>query len=437
MKARSACCLTNSRATPLPRSPRPILAGLLLLALGLANFARAQSPARPDLTGCVTLPSGNSNVAGVAVLYANLKTGLPRPGETAPGYPILPRRVQTDGQGRFKIESLDPAWLYYVVAIAPGCQFQSFDRVDPAAGPLNATLEANELATAAPDTVLHGRVRDGTGKPVRGAWINMQEVTRSNIWYFSAMDIDGYAISDDAGSFVVHGRTPFTDGGGTVHAAGFATGYFENWTSGETNHELVLTPGATFQGRLVQAGKPVPDVEICLDGFGAESFSTAWTCFARSDGQGWFLFEHLPPNHAFALHGTMLSLAGRGAVPEQAGQVGADGSTTDAGDLELKPAYRMEGRIRLADGKPIPDGSRLLLRRNRNGMGDSMEFGLGKDGTFHFAGVPAESVQLAMRIPGYELTPMDYRLISGSATNLIVTGNFTGLDIVMKPQTRR
>jgi hypothetical protein len=327
---------------------------------------------------------------------------------------------------------MDPAWLYYVVAIALGCQFQGFDRVDPAAGPLNATLEANDLSAAAPGTVLHGRVLDGRGKPLPGALISMREVTRSNTWYFSAYDIDGYSISDNAGNFVVHGRTPFADAGGTAQAAGFATGFFENWISGDTNHELVLTPGATFKGRLVQAGKPVPNVEICLDGFGAETFSTAWACFARSDGQGRFLFEHLPPNHSFVLHGTMLSMAGRGALPES-----ADGSTTDIGDLELKPAYRMGGRIRLADGKPIPDGSRLILRRNRNGMGDSMEFGLGKDGTFLFTSVPAESVQLGIRIPGYELTPMDYRLISGSATNLTVAGNLTGLDIVMKPHTRK
>lgn len=407
----------------------------LVLVLA-ATTSPAQTPARLDLVGHVIMPPGKSTPATVVALFANLKPCLPEPGASYPSYPILPKRTQTDSQGNFKIESLDPAWLYYVLVIAPGCKLQTFDRVDVAAGPLNANLETKNPTNATPGTALHGRVLDTHGKPVPGALISMQEVTRNHVWYFSADRIDAFSTSDDAGNFVVYGQTPFTDGGGAIEAPGFATGLFEHWTSGTTNHELILTEGAAFRGRLLQAGKPVSNVEICLDNFGAEAGSTAWTCSTLTDDQGRFSFMHLPPNHSFNLNGTMASLAGRGAVPEQVGQVHADGSTNDIGDLNLEPAYTVEGRIRLADGKPIPAGSRLFLQRNRSGRMDSMGFALGKDGAFHFAGVPAESVQLRLRIPDYELTPMDSRLISGSATNFTMVTNLTGLDIEMKPRSR-
>ena len=60
---------------------------------------------------------------------------------------------------------------------------------------------------------------------------------------------------------------------------------------------------------------------------------------------------------------------------------------------------------------------------------------LREDGSFHFAGVPAERVTLYLRIPGYQLTPKDALLKSGSATNLTVITDVTGLLIEMKPAT--
>jgi hypothetical protein len=68
---------------------------------------------------------------------------------------------------------------------------------------------------------------------------------------------------------------------------------------------------------------------------------------------------------------------------------------------------------------------------------DNLGFAVGKDGSFHFVGVPPETVQLLLRIPGYELSPRDAFLISGSATNITVATNITGLVIEMKPVARR
>src|SRR6266516_5168821 len=102
---------------------------------------------------------------------------------------------------------------------------------------------------------------------------------------------------------------------------------------------------ATFKGRLLQAGKPVANAEILIQNFGAESGSSVWQYFARTDSEGRFAFTHLPPNRSFSLYATMESLAGQGAVSRRKGQVHADGSTSDLRDLNLDPAFTVVGRI--------------------------------------------------------------------------------------------
>ena len=59
----------------------------------------------------------------------------------------------------------------------------------------------------------------------------------------------------------------------------------------------------------------------------------------------------------------MASLADRGAIPKQRVSVGENGSTNDLGDVKLNPSFKVEGRIRLSDGKPVPADTRLTLRR--------------------------------------------------------------------------
>lgn len=104
-------------------------------------------------------------------------------------------------------------------------------------------------------------------------------------------------------------------------------------------------------------------------------------------------------------------------------------------DLNLEPTSKVGGRVVLTDGQPIPARSQITL--SLKDLLDAQRFALGEDGSFHFAGVPAESVTLYLRIPGYEFSPGDRLLKFGSATNITVVTNLTGLVIGMKPQTRR
>ncbi len=410
---------------------KALLLALALLLVALPN--QAQPATNLDILGHVISPLGKPAKATAVLCYWQMK-----PGRQAFAIRDLPRHVQVDEQGNFKFESLDPRHFYQVLIFAPGCQQLSVKNIDPSARVLSLRLLPAVPTNAPPGTVVRGRVKDAGGNPVPGALIRILGVTREGQMHWPAYGIDLYAVSDDAGLFVVCGETPFTATEGVVEAAGFSKTLFERWETDGTVHELPLIGGAAFKGRLVQAGKPVVNAEILIQNFGRESGSSEWHYFARTDSEGRFAFVHLPPNRSFSLYATMESLAGRGAVSRHQGQVHADGSTNDSGDLDLARAFTITGRIHLSDGKPIPANSLLrLTRTTMAGVLDSLSVTPDEDGSFHFTGVPAEPVTIYLRIPGYQLTPNDALLKSGSATNLTVVSDITGLVIEMKPIARK
>jgi hypothetical protein len=182
------------------------------------------------------------------------------------------------------------------------------------------------------------------------------------------------------------------------------------------------------------AAPPVANAEIIVDRFGAESSSPAWISTTLTDEQGRFSFDHLPTNRTCRLHGQMGSLGHLGAVPTSTVSVGRDNSTNNIGDLKLDPSFDVTGQIRLSDSKPVPAGSFLYF--GNFGVGMSAPFAVSTDGSFHLTGFPADTLTVYLRVRGYELTPRDSYLKSGSATNLTVSANISGLIIPMHPQTR-
>lgn len=411
----------------------------------------AEVPVGTDLTGHVTLPEGMSGAATILVTYAQLKTNFESSISTR--NPILPKRTQTDSQGNFKIESLDARWLYFGYGMAPGCKFQQLNLFDPSAGPLNVSLETANT-NVPPDKVIHGRVIDANGNPVSGALINITGTTRNGQGTWPAQDIDYFSVSDDAGNFVVYGKTPFVAADGKVEAAGYAEATFEQWPSDAINqewsrtgsmpeglfgyakplHQITLVQGAALQGRLVQAGCPVANAEIRLNQCDAGSDCWFWNAATVTDDQGRFSFANLPPHQSWSICGSWDLPAKAGVVPQTDVKIGEDGSTNDIGDLKLQFVSKVAGRIHLSDGKPIPANSHYFL--SDAAMRNSLQSSVGSDGSFHFAAVPGDKVSIFLRVSGYQLTPRDGMLKSGSVTNIIVVPNMTNLVIEMTPFSR-
>jgi hypothetical protein len=124
----------------------------------------------------------------------------------------------------------------------------------------------------------------------------------------------------------------------------------------------------------------------------------------------------------------MKTLKPYGAVPVAKLHSGADGETTDAGDLVVVPAYRLAGRVVLSDGQPVPPQTRLLVDRQE--AWDSMQLNLAEDGSFETTGIPPGTLDLSVRVPGYSVAPQNasldllnpYRLVGrvdGDITNLV------------------
>ncbi|MGH7942759.1 MAG: hypothetical protein ACREFR_17000, partial [Limisphaerales bacterium] len=143
---------------------------------------------------------------------------------------------------------------------------------------------------------------------------------------------------------------------------------------------------------------------------------------------GRFLFLNLSPNVNYDVCGTMKSLAPFGAIPSRLVQVGDDGSETDIGDLIVTPGHRLAGQVVLADGKPVPSNTRLLI--NRINAWDSIQVDLPPNGHFDVSNIPAETYSLSVRVRGYHMSPKNAsydtlnpgRLmgrVDGDTTNLI------------------
>jgi hypothetical protein len=408
----------------------------------------ADMPAGTDLTGHVTLPEGKSGAATILVTYAQLKTNFESSISTRS--PILPKRTQTDGHGNFKIESLDARWLYFGYGMAPGCKFQQLNLFDPTAGPLKVSLEAANT-NVPPTQVIHGRVIDANGNGISGALISITGTTRNDQTTHPAQDIDYYSVSDAAGNFVVYGKTPFAAADGKVEASGYAETSFELWPSDAINqewpgtrsipdglmgyakplHQIKLIKGAALQGRLVQAGRPVANAEIRINRCGAGSDCWFWGDTVLTDDMGRFSFAHQPPNQSWIICGSWDLPAKAGMVPQTSVKIGEDGSTNDIGDLNLQSVSKVAGRIQLSDGKPVPANSHYFL--SDAAMGSSSPSLLGADGSFQFVAVPGDKVSIFLRVAGYQLTPRDFMLQSGTVTNITVVPNMTNLMIELKP----
>ena len=135
---------------------------------------------------------------------------------------------------------------------------------------------------------------------------------------------------------------------------------------------------------------------------------------------------NVPPGPEFCFRAGMDSLGGRGAVPSKVFTTGSSGTTLDLGDIAVGPGYRVEGRLELSDGQPIPPGTLLLL--SRRNVRDVSQQELGLDGSFKFSDVPAESVGLNVRVKGYKFSKRNPSLdwLNGGIVGK-VEGDTTGL----------
>jgi hypothetical protein len=168
------------------------------------------------------------------------------------------------------------------------------------------------------------------------------------------------------------------------------------------DYVIRLNEGVRVTGRLVAAGRPVAGAAVLVQPesrpMGEFYVSDQFVTYSNGD----FSVPHQPADKNLVLFATMDSLQGKGALSPKSFTSGKNHTTTNLGELTLQPAFQVAGRILLADGKPVPAGSRLLLARQ--GVSDLTWYKLEADGRFAFPSVPAESVSLGARLTGYRFS---------------------------------
>jgi hypothetical protein len=115
---------------------------------------------------------------------------------------------------------------------------------------------------------------------------------------------------------------------------------------------------------------------------------------------------------------------GANAVPVETKD---DGQEVSIGDIELKPAYILRGRVVLSDGKPMPPDMHVTISADQ--AWDSQVVTIDSEGTFEFRGLPAGVFSVDAGLRGYHSPDR--------VTEVLVNRNIDNLVLRMLPGTGR
>ncbi len=406
--------------------------GVWLATLAAGPITARTTDARPDLTGVVKSQSGQPVTnASIFIYTAGPRLGA---GILCPSCYLDCRKSTTSGpEGRFKIEALDSNLVFQVLVVAPGHVPTFFNKVDPLKDSLEVTLKPRIVTNIPPSQIILGRVLNTEKKPQPNAVVSVTDTTVGNSIGPSPEGTDPLVVTDERGEFSLGSLGRFDAMNLRIEARGYANGSFNEVRPGPKRREFVITVGAALTGRVMFQGKPLKNVTIGVAGVDRSmgNFTGDFLISAMEDGK--FLFANLPPNREYALYGVMESLRPYGALPVRTVRVKGDGSETDAGDLTVVPGYRLNGQVKLADGAPIPEHTRLLLARGK--AWDTLVVELPADGSFDFTNVPAESLTVATRVEGYRLSSRNVSLDHLNPFQLVgrLNGDKTNLTVLLEP----
>jgi hypothetical protein len=282
--------------------------------------------------------------------------------------------------------------------------------------------------------VLKGRVLDENGAPVPRAVVEPFGFGKGDGAQFGGLEgFDPLALTNQKGEFRLGVPEPGIGVYVKVTAPFLAPRRSKKLAAGPRPHDLTLSVGVTLTGRLVQGGKPLAGVAVgaAQKDRNAESFVGDFQ--AGTDTRGVFQLRNVPPEEVLNLYGLMSRLREHGAAGVREVRTGKSGSVSDVGDLEVKAGHKLSGRVVLADGKPVPPGTRVLLAREE--AWDVQQAVVDKEGRFTLTGLPPELYSLSVNVKGYHLSPKNAStdLLNGFRLLGAVRQDIGGLRLLMEP----
>ncbi len=376
------------------------------------------------LTEAVTLVGRVSDEKGQPVAGAR---GVLAPGsETRLG--MVFRAMGRDGEGgsafvsgldgTFRAPRLPPGTNQKLTVTHPDFEMRvvaGVDLVQGAPKPLSIDV------VLSPGFVLAGVVKDKEGKPVEGAEVALsQSVTMTGgrggnmVSFSSVQSTRPRAETDFEGRFGFKGLSA-----GDYNVMVSKSGYTRNISNGvragegAAPLEVVLSPGASIAGRLIQPnGQPVTGYSVAARAASGGSSSamilgTRANNFAQVDPDGGFLLEGLTPGAAYDL-----SIFGDG---ESRGDPKKKGVVAPAADVEIEVASRgrIAGRVLdAASGVPVTDfeasytpargGGGIVIRMGTAGENDRRTPFSSPEGAFSFEDVPPGNFDVTVWAKTYQ-----------------------------------
>lgn len=391
---------------------------------------------RTTLRGKVTDSGGNTVANATVMVYeAGVRKGYSAYCPTC--WADCGKRATTDSAGAFTISGLNPDLVFTLVVVRDGYSSTYVHRVDPEKGPAETVILKPRAAIEDTSQIVRGLVVDEHGDPVRAAVVEQQGVTFKGPdghvgTRFGGADgdwIDQIAVSNDKGEFEIAFGRPAVQMILAVKPRAMASKLF-TLPTGPERHRLTVTEGAVVRGRLVTPdGKPVSNAEVGLATYSRRAGTTLPEIRIGTNADGTFVITNVPPGHIWVVYPTMESLAarnlgGRVTVCETKD----DGQEVDIGEIIVRPAYSVRGKVLLSDGRTIPPDMRVTL--DADTAWDSQIAPIATDGTFQFQGVPEGVYSLIPAVRGY-------RAGDGYGIETLVKSDLNNVVLRMDPATRR
>jgi hypothetical protein len=402
-----------------------LVAAAWLVIPGAVSFADD----RVTLTGRVTDAGGKPmEHAAVIVYHAGVKKGY---STFCPScYADCGKRDITNASGEFTIKGLSPDLWFELLVVREGYTPTFVQKVDPFKGPAEASLRIRAPVDD-PSRVVHGRVVDPHGTPLRDAVVEPMAILRvrdSAAIYGMPPGLEPVAVTNEKGEFEIAYAEPAIKMALMVEARAMAP-KFVILPTGSERHTVTVTEGAVVRGRLVESGKPVAGAEIALNprkpGMGMAKLVTRGSFYSEirigTQLDGSFAITNVPAPEEWYLYGKMESIASKGATDPIACATTHDNQEVSVGDVQIVPAYHVRGKVVLSDGKPIPEGMRVDVSSEQTR--DNQTTLLSADGHFGFAGLAPGKYSLFASVKGY----------SRGEIGASIDGDVDNLTIVLDP----
>jgi hypothetical protein len=362
--------------------------------------------------------------AAVLVYSAGVKKGFSIFCPTC--YVDCGKRTFTDSDGKYSIAGLDPDLVFNLLLVRDGYSAKFVNKVDPQQGPAETAVLKKRIPPENPSQIIRGRVLDPKGAPVRDALVEQQGAIFENSRAFGDSGwIDLMAVTNDRGDFEIAHSKPLVAAIVQISPRAMAA-KLSTIPSGTDRKVITVTEGVTIRGRLVRNGEPVAQAEIGLSTHSRVSGETLPEMRIGTDDDGRFALTNIPPGRIWYLYARMESLASRGLAAEiiECATKSA-GQDLNLGDISVRPAYTLRGKVVLSDGKPIPPDMRINLFSDR--VPDSQSLILAPSGVFEFKGLGRGVYQL-------EPSVRDYEARDPQSLELLIDGDVNNFEELLQPK---